>query len=396
MRSFSDILLGAVELRITGGRTERFLNVLAREGVWFTNALRVDEITLSIRIHRRDLAAVQELAKRSFCECTAVSETGLPRLWGRIRLRRALLIMPALCLMAVMALSLFIWDISISGSETLTDAEILAALDSEGIRTGAFGLCIDRELLRERLIEALPKLAWITVNVRGSRAEVIVRERVEPPEVVDVRSPADIIAAKTGLITEMNVFEGRAEAERGQMVLAGETLVSGTLGSLSGRVRRVHALGEIRARTWYEISEKTPLEYISKRYTGETVSRKSVAVGNYRINLYINGSISLDCCDKITDSKRLELPGGLLLPIRLTESEYREYEAVPAEMSISEAEELLKPRLLQRLRRELNGEPLSLEFITVEEEGFVTVTLRAECLENIAMTVPAAEHNTME
>ena len=135
------------------------------------------------------------------------------------------------------------------------------------------------------------------MNVRGSRAEVIVRERVEPPEVVDVRSPADIIAAKTGLITEMNVFEGRAEAERGQMVLAGETLVSGTLGSLSGRVRRVHALGEIRARTWYEISEKTPLEYISKRYTGETVSRKSVAVGNYRINLYINGSISLDCCD---------------------------------------------------------------------------------------------------
>lgn len=388
MRGIFDRIRGTVRLRVSGARPERMLNLLARYGIWFSQMERTDELSLCFTVLHRDLRRAQRLAAEAYFDVEVLRHSGLPTLTQRVKRRFALYIMPPLCVLAVLVLSLFIWEIEITGNETISDAQILSVLDEHGIRVGSFGLCIDRELLRDKVISVLPKISWMTVNVKGCRAEVIIRERVDPPEIVDIGSPADMIAARTGLICEMSVFEGAAQAKKGDTVLQGELLISGTMPSLSGNTRLVRSLGVIKARTWYEISEKMPLEYISKRYTGETKTKKSLIIGNYRLNLYLNGGISLDACDKIIKRERLSLPGGILLPIETVSAEYREYLPETARMSEEDAETILKARLTQRLSEQTKGEPLSLEFETCSDGESVTVTLHAECMEDIGLTVP--------
>lgn len=388
MRGALDIIRGTARLQVSGHRPERMLNILAREGIWFTRAERSLENAIAFTVLHGDLNRTRQLAGQAYFDTLLLRHAGLPSLAHRVRRRFALYLMPPLCLLAVFILSMFIWEIEITGSETVSDAQLLSVLEENGIGIGTFGLTIDRELLRDRVIAALPKISWMTVNVNGCKAEVIVRERVERPKTIDLKAPTDIIAAKTGLICEMSVFEGSKHAEKGDTVLKGELLISGTMPSLSGKTRRVHSQGVVKARTWYEFSEKIPLEYIGKRYTGETKTKKSLIIGNYRLNLYLNGGISLDACDKIIYKERLSLPGGMLLPIEVVTAEYREYIPEPVLMDEDDAELILKDGLLKKLRDETLGEPLFLEFQSAADGDFLTVTLRAECMEDIALAVP--------
>ena len=386
MRGILDAIRGTVRLRVTGARPERMLNILSREGIWFSKTEREDELSLSFTLLGRDADRAGRLAAGAYFDTELLSRKGLPALARRIKRRFALYIMPPLCVLTALVLSLFIWEIEVTGSETISDAQILAVLEENGIGVGTFGLKIDRELLRDKVIAALPKISWMTVNVQGCRAEVIIRERTEAPEIVDQKTPADVIAARTGLISELSVFQGQALVKKGDTVLQGELLISGTMPSIAGETRHVHSQGVIKARTWYEISEKIPLEYISKLYTGETIRKKSIIIGNYRLNLYLNGGISLDYCDKIIHRERLSL-GGLLLPLEIVTAEYMEYVAEPALMSEEDAAEILKARLTRRLEEETDGEPLYMEFETASDGVYLTVTLRAECLEDIGQTV---------
>ena len=65
---------------------------------------------------------------------------------------------------------------------------------------GCFWPGLETDLLRSRLLLELPELSWITVNVRGSRALVQVQERQEKPELAADGAPADLVAARDGLI----------------------------------------------------------------------------------------------------------------------------------------------------------------------------------------------------
>ncbi len=387
MRAAIDMIRGTARLRVTGPRPERMLNIMAGEGIWFARTCRSgDSIDFTVLHH--ELKRVRRLAAQAYFETELLRHAGLPTIAHRVKRRFALYIIPPLCLLAVFVISLFIWEIEITGSETVSDAQLLSVLEENGVGIGTFGLTIDRELLRDKVIDSIPKISWMTVNVSGCKAEVIVRERVDRPETVDLKKPTDIIAARTGLICEMSVFEGLRKAEKGTTVLKGELLISGTMPSLAGRTRLVHSQGIVKARTWYEFSEKIPLEYISKRYTGETKTKKSLIIGNYRLNLYFNGGISLDACDKIIYKERLSLPGGMLLPIQIVTAEYREYIPETARMLPEDAEAILKNGLTKRLQEQTSGEPLSLEFETAQNDDFITVTLRAECMEDIGLSVP--------
>lgn len=391
MRGALDIIRGTARIQARGPRPERMLNLLSREGIWFTRSERCDDSAVAFTVLRSDLNRTLQLARQAYFETQLLRHAGLPSLAHRVRRRFALYLMPPLCLLAVFILSMFIWEIEITGSETISDAQLLAVLEENGVGIGTFGLTIDRELLRDKVIAELPKISWMTVNVNGSKAEVIVRERVARPQTVDLKTPTDIIAAKTGLICEMSVFEGAKHAEKGETVMQGELLISGSMPSLSGKTRRVHAQGTVKARTWHEFSAKIPLEYIGKHYTGETKTKKTLIIGNYRLNLYFNGGISLDACDKIIYKERLSLPGGMALPIEVVTAEYREYIPTPALMNEDDAELILKNGLVKKLQDETRGEPLSLEFLSAADGDFFVVTLQAECMEDIALTVPQQE-----
>ncbi len=81
----------------------------------------------------------------------------------------------------------------------------------------------------------------------------------------------------------------------------------------------------------------------------------------------------------------------MLLPLARVTAEYREYEPMALTLSEAEADALLRERLLHRLREQLDGAPLSLDFSGRTVGGRRVLTLRAECLEEIGRSVPIGD-----
>lgn len=290
---------GRVRLRVVTAAPERFLNMCAERGIAFSDVRVITPTELELCVSPRGSAALSSLRGRGF-EITSLSGAGAPYTAKKLRRRCALLLGVLLAAAAVWSSSLFIWDISVEGNETVHDWEILNALDALGVRPGAFGPSIDSERLSNEMLLRLHGLSWFAINVSGSRASVLVRERVMPPEITKPDEPSMVYAAKGGVITGMSVLDGTAVHRVGDTVSVGDVLVSGFTESVSGAVRLGRAAAEVRARTWYELTAEMPVRGYAKTYTGGKRTKTAVILGGRRINLYLNSGIVQGSYDKIT------------------------------------------------------------------------------------------------
>jgi similar to stage IV sporulation protein len=105
-------------------------------------------------------------------------------LW-RFRKRYILLIGAAAVFIAVWAMSLFIWEIDVHGNEKVSKQQILSVLGDMGVGIGSFGPTIVSEAISNDILLKIPELAWIAVNVYGSHADILVRERIEKARLLD-------------------------------------------------------------------------------------------------------------------------------------------------------------------------------------------------------------------
>jgi len=382
---------GSVRVRTSGAAPETVLNLCAALGLDFWD-VRKDGTELELTLYRNGAARLLEAGAGRGIEAQTVRRRGLPFLLRRLRQRWALPAAMALFLGAVWVSSFFIWEIRVSGNETVKTAVILDALRDLGVHIGACRLTISQERISNEVLQQIPELCWITVNTGGSRAEVLVRERVPRPEVLDRDAPVTVYAEKTGLIEKMTVLNGDPLHRAGDLVLAGEPLVRSRMesGSGTGGPRLVHAMAEVYARTWYERSAAAPLFVLEKRYTGRTETKTALVLAGNRLNLYFHGGNPGAYCDKITEQKKLILFGAVL-PLTLVRETALEYvpEQVPADAEAVRAE--LEARLLAELESELGvaGEICRASFSAQTENGMMTVTLRAECRERIDAERPA-------
>ncbi len=384
MNGIFNLLRGSARIDIYGQYPEQFINAMARRSVPFWKFKKPQRGTASVFVPLSFVGEAKRASEGTGCEIKIAEKRGFTHFIYGLRRRWVLIAGLFLCFAAVSILSLFVWEIEVTGNERVPTSEILSVLGNHGVRIGMFSLSIDQQDLRSRVLYELKDLSWITVNIVGTRAEVIVRERVKKPDMVDVNKPTNVIASKSGVIVKMNVFQGQPAVGVGQTVSSGDLLIGSEMQSLNSGTRRVHAMGEVFARTWYELSSEMPLEYTSKRYTGKKSKNTTIFLFGKSINLYFNTGFSDTFCDKIIKSSRVELPGGYTLPITLSTAEYRRYEPEKAQMDREEAEKILRQRLEERLGEAIgDGIKASVAFNSREDNGIIRVTMWAECLEQI-------------
>ena len=237
-------------------------------------------------------------------------------------------------------------------------------LEKQGLRRGSFAYSFRPQDICNRALPELPELAWLTVNVRGCRAYVSVRDRVPKPELADDRTPTNVVAKRDALVTEVRAYDGRAMVRKGGTVTAGQLLISGavqTEGPERPNVpsRLLAGRGQVRGRTWYELSIRVPLQYEEKRYTDAEKHSFALLVGERRVKFGAKGSSNLQgSCDKIIHQTKLSLPGGMALPLTWEETTLRPYETRTVTRTRTEAEELgarthrLHRRQIRRRRRD--------------------------------------------
>ena len=381
---------GSVLCEIRGAAPLRCLNALGEAGIEAKRAERADEFTLRLTLDERDYSAAAAIAARSQCELARISSRGGALLARRLRRRIALLTAAVVCFALLAAGSLFVWEIDISGCESVTEGEVRRALASAGVAEGSFWPAWDADAVKNHLLLEIPELAWAGVSVSGSRAEVRVRERIERPELASDGAPGSITAASSGIIERMEVYEGAPAVSVGDAVAVGETLVSGEMASAVGDTRYVRARASVTARTYVELTACAPLKY-GRLLEADTHSRWSLIIGSGRVNFFRGSSQTPPGCGKIIEEYPLAWEGVFRLPVTLVRETVIEYSAQEAEEDPALLEQRLAEALQSRLERRLEGrgEALSVHFTARESGGALYVTLRAECREDIAVYTPA-------
>ncbi len=373
---------------VSGAMPEALLNACAAAGIEIISAVPVDPVTLRLTVPYRRLRQVQSLAQKCMCTLSEETNAGAAAM-GRKLWHRLVAFVLALCALGLLFVSrAYIWEIEVTGNETVSTGEILDALEQCGVGLGSFWPNFTSDSIRSRVLAQIPELSWLTVNVRGSRAEVIVRERIPKPEMIDNDEPFDIFARKEGFIVEVRALAGSAQVRRGQAVSRGQLLISGAVEDITGGVRGVHAYGEVTARTYYEINAICPAMQEEKRYTGEKKDRWALVIGNNRINFYGNSSISDSDCDRIYTEYKMEIEGLFSLPVSLVRERSVFYECASVPADAYQQRLLLEQELHQRLLEETNGGKIIYESFSRSQSGdIISVCLRAECEESIGVAI---------
>ena len=397
MKKLINLLRGYVEIEAVGAFPERLLNLCAQNRLQFWRLRWIDETSFTFRIALQDRKRLDELAQRAMCRITergrrgaaAVAEGIVQRRWG-------FLAGLALCFLAVSFFSRFLLVIQVEGNETVPTAVILSQLQRVGVRQGAYGPAILEKEAANAALLGLPELSYMAINIYGTRAEVVVREAEKKPELLDESVPADVVAEADGIIEDIQTDTGRALFQDGDIVARGEVLFSGELelkgpGEGAPDLGRlvVHAAGSVTARTWRTLEETVPLTALVKEYTGEEQRGYGIKILWGEWDFLQNSSISGGRCDKITETGQMTL-FDRALPVWLTTSTLRPYtlreEPIDQEQTAARLEAALLARL-EALMEANQGEILRTDFVLREEGGRLTVTLLAECREEIGRTV---------
>lgn len=394
MQKVINFLRGSVRLELTGAFPERFLNICAAENLPFWQVEQPDGNTLRLTLARQDRRRAEEIAERSMCQVTELGRQGLPAFMGRFKKRYALLAGLALSILVACVLSQFILVVQVTGNEKVSSGEICSVLSRLGFGVGTYGPAVnERELVNQALLE-LEDVGFLSINIKGVRAEVVVREAPEKPEIPDKTRPADVVATRDGVILEIGAKMGKKMVQEGDAVLKGEVLISGLVTHKSGdsesilSSEQLRAEGEVWAVTERTLCRSVPLKTSGKCKREQSKTRYALRLLDRRINFYRNSSISLDNYDKINSEYTLTLPGGLALPITWVKTQISSYQSKETTLTRDSAEAYLKKALEQELTAAVgDGEVLTKDWKAQVNDGVLTVTVQASCNEQIGQTL---------
>jgi similar to stage IV sporulation protein len=270
-------LIGYVKIRVDGLSLEKFINLTVSRGIHLWGINRQSYTSLTANISIRGFKQLHGVSRKISCRVRIEEKRGFPFVLHHYRHRKMLAAGMIVFLGILYGFSYFIWSVDVEGTEKVNPEVIISELNSLGIHPGVFKPAIDTLSIENRLVINIPEISWASLEIRGSRAVLRIKESVKPPSFVDRDTPANIVAAKDGIIQKMIVLEGQTIVEEGQTVRKGQLLVSGVIDHPQTiGVRYVHSMGQILARTWYEDTAELSLKEPYRQRTGRTARIKYI------------------------------------------------------------------------------------------------------------------------
>lgn len=274
--------------------------------------------------------------------------------------------------------------VEIEGVVNSDNQAILDALSENGIKPGAFKMNLDIRNIENRILNELPDLIWIGIELRGSKAIVNVQETTKPPDMIDPLTPFNIIAERDGIIDKIVVLDGEAMVSVGDTVKKGQLLVSGIIeDNKIGAIRYAHAQAQVVARTWYEARASVPFKRSKHIRTGKKVVHKHLKYRGYTV------SLTKDIVDlklyEVSESTTPFFGNNRFLPINILTKEYHEIVSIPVLLYDlkSQAKDRALDDLLVKIPNDAKIIDKRVKYDMIEDKEIIA-TIYAEVLEDIA------------
>ncbi len=380
-------LKGSVILEAEGDFLERFLNICSNRGIFLGDIKRISEQKIKAEIGLKGFCEIRPIAKKTRTRVRIKRRSGLPFLLHRYRKRRFAIVGIAVFFVILGYLSTHIMGIDIVGNQRLNASELEIGLKEFGVYRGAALSSVDRKLVQNKMMTKFDDIAWIGINIKGSRVYIEVKERLDTKRTVDKDIPCNLVASRDGQITGLEVVSGQTMVKMNDMVEKGDLLVSGAMDSGVVGIRYAHADGEVFARTIYKKSKKYPLEFVEKNYTDNTKKRYSIMLFGKEIRLFLSDKLPFEYSDQKEEKKNYYIISDKFFPIRTSKTIYSEYVPQKKRRSETEAAHLGKTELAHELENEIGNKAKveSRNFsYKVIDKNTVEVTAEFVCTEDIS------------
>lgn len=304
---------------------------------------------------------------------------GLPgALMGLIR-RPGRLVAGLLTLCAFLYAGGAVWDVRVVGTDALSAAAVLAEAEAAGLTVGTRWRTLDASAWETAVLSASEDIGWISLDRRGTVAYVTVGEKRTPPAGSALGAYANLVASVDCVIEEITVESGVAAVQAGDVVRAGELLISGVIpDEVGGGFCR--AAGTVRGRVRDRLSVTVARTETVREY-GETSLRSlELQILDFSINIFKRyGNIEKECV--IIEGNRRPLAFSRYpLPVVLRRTESLVYQERCCTRTDDELVSLAGARLRARMLSSLAGAELlsAATSGTFTDEGYeMTVELCA-------------------
>ncbi len=394
----TNYLYGTVRVRISGAIPERFINLCLARGI-FLWGIRKDNGDVFASLRLGDFFRIRPLARRSRNRIEVMGHAGFPFTFKRIMRRKMLVAGAVLFFVLLNLLTSRIWFVDVSGQKEVPGGRITDIAAAHGLKPGAFKTGLDLAVLEKELLLAAPELAWVGVSVAGTRALIEVVEKTLPK--AEDKSPAHVVAAKDGVVTEIIVIAGQAAVKKGDTVKRGDILIKGFVDDsppVPGQVpiitlpaKLVRAGGIVKARVWYESYGEAALTQEVLRRTGRQAVAVTLRVGGRELALKTVPPQPFTRFE--AEAVHKKLPGGRNsdFTVESTINIFHELVAETYDISAEQARDLARGKALAAVQDLIPGgaQVLAREVAALPpaEPRLVRVKVSVETIEDIGKTM---------
>ena len=386
IRNIFNSIIGTYRISVSDESRTKAADILYRYGI---SAIKPQysktgdySFTVSI-LDKRKLCRLFDLNEIKYF-CSEVH--GFPKVLKFLKKRPGIIVSIVMFILSAVYFSKIIWSIEINGNENIPSDVIIASLDELGCGYGDLISKIDFDSLHAEFLAKNHDIAWISVNMKGNHANVVVIEN--KPGIKHEKEEntyANIVASEDAEIIHVEINSGVSQVVPGNIVKKGDILVSGVIGVREDRLRYEYASASVMAYVPRVAEVTIPFENEEKTYTGAEKTNKSIKIFKKNINLSSKGSIEYSTYDKIIDNRQVYLLGVFPLPVWIENSQYREYEYVKSESGY----ETIAASAMQELRDMtddilLNCEIASKKITTELTEDEYRIKCEMMCITDIA------------
>lgn len=249
---------GYVQIKVTGGFNERFLNLCYSFGISLWDVFFNDDI-MKCCISRKDFLKLRSVAAKSGVKITIIKKTGLIYKYRKYNKRIGLMIGVFIFLIIHLFLNMFVWCVDIKGNNSINKSELLSLAEHYGLSEGTLKKGFDEIRAARKIASDFEgKITWLSINIKGSLAVIELREdNTIIPEIQD-RTPCNIVADFDGIILSAETYYGDCMVKKGTGIKKGDMLINGAIINEDLSTTFYAAKGKLTALHDKEIKLKKP------------------------------------------------------------------------------------------------------------------------------------------
>lgn len=334
--------LGYVKFSLIGSECEKFISYALEQQIKIYDMENVEGIIYA-KVSPSKYFSLAKLQRFFHVRIRIVQKHGIYFKAYKYRNRYGILI-GALCYCAVLLLcSGIVWDITITGNSAISDEALISFLAENGIYAGAYRKSLNTTITELNAMLTFEDLAWISIENEGSRVNVKISERISNPQSgLPISTPCNIVAGKSGVIVDTEVYRGTMLCEKGSGVAEGDIIVSGIVNDGAGNISINHADAKIIADFEEEVSFYQEFNTIEKKKTEEKYQSEYIKIFGFTFPQ--NPTKYLD--EYIYSSNSYEVKiFGIRMPWTKVIIEGTRTESVEVSRSVNDVKRLLEQQL---------------------------------------------------